>query len=401
MAMSPVFFILVALALTSAMLSAIFFMAWRTQGHKKHALTWALTFLLATVQWTINLLADSFASAEIYWLAASAFMLATVSFGMLGHCQRVESQFRLWRLWVPPVICFAVITWFTYGNPHVGLRTGLGPSYAALTLLFSAALILNHRPQSRPAEWSAAITMVIFALSQLVAAAAAYLQGPEFNQGYANIYYQVNFIAMPAAYTGMGMFVVFMLASDLSEQMKEIAIRDQLTGLLNRRGYSEAAATAYATARRTDGPVSVIVADIDRFKNINDMYGHSTGDSALCHFANLLQSGRRAEDITARIGGEEFALVLPGADVEMSLMIAENLCRQLESTPMETDLSPMAMTASFGVATISVNDTCLSDVIVRADAALYRSKRNGRNCIDLESSQLMLMPGGELKPIPA
>lgn len=399
--MSPVFFILISLALSSAMLSAIFFMAWKTQGNKRHALTWSFTFALSSLLWTINLFADSFASPEMYWLTSSAFMLATVSFAMLGHCQRVESQIRICRLWVPPLLCFAAICWFTYGDPHVGLRTGLGPLYAALTLLLSAALILSHRNPPRPAEWGAAITMIAFALSQIVAAGAAFLQGPNFDQMYANIYFQVNFLAMPAAYTGMGMFVVFMLASDLSEQMKEIAVRDQLTGLLNRRGFTEAATAAYATSRRTDRTVSVIVADIDQFKSINDLYGHSTGDNALCHFAKILQYARRAEDIAARIGGEEFALVLPGSDVRTSIRIADELCKRLESSLMETDMEPLTMTASFGVATISINDTCLTDIIIRADAALYRSKRNGRNRIDLESSQLMLMPDGELKPVSA
>ena len=397
--MSPVFFILISLAMTSAMLSVIFFMAWTTQGHKQHALTWSATFAVATVQWLINIFAGSFPTEEIYWLIVTAVTLVTVSLALLGHCQRVGARWKACRSLFPPVLCFAAIAWFTYGSPHVGLRFGLGPAYVATTLLISAALILRHRENPRPAEWGAGITMIVFALSQIAAATAAFLQGPNFNQAYFDIYNQINFLALPAAYTGMGMFVVFVLASDLSEQMKEIAVLDQLTGLLNRRGFNEAAAKAYATARRTDRSVSVIITDIDHFKSINDRFGHTTGDQALVHFANVLASHRRAEDILARIGGEEFALVLPGSGVEESIGIADELCKRLEKSPLETDLDDLTMTASFGVATISINDTCLSDIIVRADAALYRSKRAGRNRIDLESSQMMLMPTGELKPI--
>ena len=108
------------------------------------------------------------------------------------------------------------------------------------------------------------------------------------------------------------MFVIFMLASDIMEEMKEIAVRDQLTGLLNRRGFNEQAAQAYASARRANRPVSVIMTDIDRFKFINDEHGHAAGDSALCQFARILSAGRRTEDVLARVGGEEFALVLQG-----------------------------------------------------------------------------------------
>ena len=397
--MSPVFFILVSLTFTSAMLSVIFLMAWKTQGHKKYALTWSITFAVATIQWTVNLFAGSFPTHELYWVVVNAITLGTVSLGMLGHCQRVHSQFKVCRLWFPPVLCYALLVWFTYGAPHVGLRTGLVAAYAAITLFISAALIIRHREKPRPAEWGAAITIAIFGLSQIVAATAAFMQGPVLDQHLSEIYNMVNFLALPAAYAGMGMFVIFMLASDLSEQMKEIAVVDQLTGLLNRRGFNESGGKAYATARRTDRQVSVIITDIDHFKKINDMHGHSTGDDALVHFANVLQAHRRDEDVLARIGGEEFAIVLPGSSVEKSIKIAEELCGRLGQSPMTTELDDLVMTASFGVATISINDTSLFDIVVRADAALYRSKRAGRNRIDLESSQMMLMPTGELKPV--
>lgn len=397
--MSPVYFVLISLTLSSAMLSVIFFIAWKTQGEKIYALTWSVTFLVATVQWLANLSQDLFPAFNSYWIVVNGLTLLTVSLGLLGHCQRVQSTWKFCRNWVPPLVCFATIVWFTVIHPHAGMRIGLMPAYAATTLLISAILVLNFRDSPRAAEWGAATVMIVFAVSQYAAAIAGFLQGPVADPELVGIYNMINFLALPAAYTGMGMFVIFMLASDLSEQMKEIAVKDQLTGLLNRRGFNEAAANIYATARRTDRPLSVIMTDIDRFKSINDLYGHGTGDHALCHFAEVLSQQRRSEDILARVGGEEFALVLPGTTVEEGIQVAEKLCRMLEDSPMETGIGPLAMTASFGVATISINDTCLPDIVMRADAALYRSKRAGRNRVDLESSQMLLMPGGELKPI--
>jgi diguanylate cyclase (GGDEF)-like protein len=198
---------------------------------------------------------------------------------------------------------------------------------------------------------------------------------------------------------GTGMFVIFMLASDLSEQMQEIAVHDQLTGVLNRRGLIERCANAYASARRNDTAVTVVMTDIDRFKTINDDYGHATGDAALVHFAESLRDGRRAEDIVARLGGEEFALILPGAGLESAVEMADELCHRIDETPITVDGVEFTMTASFGVATLSERDESLIDTIVRADRALYRSKRAGRNQIDLESSQLMLAEDGTLKPL--
>jgi len=190
-----------------------------------------------------------------------------------------------------------------------------------------------------------------------------------------------------------------MLASDLYEDMKEIAVRDQLTGLLNRRGLGEQAAIAYATARRTEQTVSVIIADIDHFKSVNDEFGHDVGDKALTHFANLLTDNRRVEDIVARMGGEEFSLVLPGTDLVEATAVADELCTRMAASPLRVDGREVIMTSSFGVATIADGDTGISDIIVKADRALYRSKRAGRNRVDLESSQMMRAADGSFETV--
>ena len=396
---SPVAYIIVALALNSAMLAGIFFLAWKTQGEKPYALTWSLAFLAATGQWSSIFAGGTFPSFEAYWLTVNALGLAVITLGLRGHCQRTNCQILRQNMWPYAAAVYAAIFWFTVVEQHVGLRTAILPTVGAISLFLSAVMILQHRQKPHPAEWAAAITMTIFGLSQLAAAYVAVLQGAAGNDAYRTIYLNINFLSLPAGYTGVAMFVIFMLASDLSEQMKEIAARDQLTGLLNRRGFGDQAAHTYATARRIDRSVSVIMTDIDRFKVINDEFGHAAGDDALRHFAEILKNGRRADDILARMGGEEFALVLPGAELEECNRIAGSLCRRLEETPMDVGDEKLSMTASFGVATLSKNDTCLTDAIVRADRALYRSKRAGRNRVDLESSQLMRCADGTLKPI--
>jgi diguanylate cyclase (GGDEF)-like protein len=399
--MSPIFLILVSLVFTSALLSVIFYLAWRNQGQQAHALSWSMTFALATVQWIFNLLIDQFPSHETYWISVNILALLAITFAVQGHCLRVGRTIRQELLWGAPAAALFIITWFTVIQPHIGLRMAIGPAYAAFALAFCARCILRFSEKISSAELGSAITLIVFAVSQFVAAGAAVMQGPVVDQSYLDVYLIVNFTVMPAAFTGMGMFVVFMLASDLSIELKEQAVRDQLTGLLNRRGFGEAGASAYAIARRTDRPVSVIMTDIDRFKLINDEYGHTIGDEALAHFAVVLAQGRRTEDILARIGGEEFALVLPGTQLQETIHIAEDLCQRLEETSLETSKGKLQMTASFGVATISVRDTCLSDTIIRADTALYRSKKAGRNRVDLESSQKLHNQAGALNPVGA
>jgi len=396
---SPVFYILVALVLTSAMISMVFFMAWKMLGEKPYALSWAVAFLAATVQWSLNLANAWFPDWGTYWITVNAFALVVITLGLRGHCQRTKCKRLPKNLWPYAGIVYVAVIWTTIINPHVGIGASLVPGLASLTLFASATMIIAHREVTRPAEWAAALSLIAFGLTQLAAAGVALMQGADGNEVWRSLYLHVNFLTLPAGYTGTAMFVLFMLASDLSEDMKEIAVRDQLTGLLNRRGFSEQGAQAFATASRSNRPLSVIITDIDRFKYINDEHGHAAGDSALCHFARILAAGRRTEDILARVGGEEFALVLPGTTLEAATKIADGLCSLIDASPIRVEGNSLPMTASFGVATISDKDSSMTDIIVRADRALYRSKRAGRNRVDLESSQVLRALDGSLQPI--
>ena len=395
---SPVFYILVALTLTSAIISITFFIAWKTLGNKPYALSWCVAFLAATCQWFLNLAMSVFPNFASYWITVNGLAVVVITLGLQGHCQRTNCSKLPKNLWPYAGLVYAAVIWITVVEQHIGLAIAFLPGVAALTLFASAAMIVRHREQTRPAEWAAATCIFVFGIAQLATSAVALMQGPAGDQAYRDLYMHFNFMTLPAGYTGMAIFVIFMMASDLSEELKELAVRDQLTGLLNRRGFAEQGAAAFSFSRRTGRPVSVIMTDVDRFKDINDEFGHAAGDAALRHFAQILKVGRRTEDILARVGGEEFALVLPGANLERAMDIAEALCAQLQAAPLEIAGVVMEMTASFGVAMISMRDTALTDIVMRADRALYRSKRAGRNRVDLESSQLMKAADGSLRP---
>ena len=285
------FYILVALTLTSAMISVIFFLAWKLLGEKPYALSWAVAFLAATFQWAFNLGYGAFPDFETYWITVNSFALVVITLGLRGHCQRTNCKILPDNLWPYAGLVYVAIVWTTVVSPHVGIRTAILPAVASVTLFLSALMIVRHREQTRPAEWAAAAMLALFGVAQAAAATVAALQGAAGDPAFRDLYLHVNFLLLPAGYTGVAMFVIFMLASDISEDMKEIAVRDQLTGLLNRRGFGEQGSQAYATARRSVRPVSVIMTDIDRFKFINDEHGHAAGDAALCHFARISVSG--------------------------------------------------------------------------------------------------------------
>jgi diguanylate cyclase (GGDEF)-like protein len=387
--------------LASFALSIIFFLAWKSLGKPPYALSWSVGFLGATMQWFFNLHQGWFANYSTYWVVVNAFALVMITLGIRGHCQRTNCKRLPGNLWPFAGLFYAAIVWTTVIDLHVGINMALIPAAACATLFLSALMVIRHREKPRAAEWAAAVSMVLFGASQGIAAGMALLQGADGDAAYYDLYVHYNFLTLPACYMAMGMFNIFMLASDISIEMKEIAIHDQLTGVLNRRGLGEQGAAAYATSNRSGVPVSVIMTDIDRFKYINDEYGHSAGDAALVHFCALLNDTRRANDLVARVGGEEFALVLPGTDLQTALKIADDLCAKVEASPVSFERRKLSMTASFGVATLSENDDSLQEAIIRSDRALYRSKRAGRNQVDLESSQLMLAEDGSLKPVTA
>ena len=396
---SPFFYIIFSLMITSAALSLIFFIAWSSFGRPAHSLSWSMAFLAGAMQWAATLSSDWFPSKEVYLVAEHAFAIVLITLSLRGHCQRTFHA-RVPKVLVPAAITvFALSVWHIAVEPHEGIQLAIIPAYAAITLFLSAFIIVNFRDHPRPSEWAAAACIALVGVAQAVSTWIALLQGPLGDEALQSAFLHFTFMSLPAGYLAMSTFIILMMASDISAKMKQLAIQDQLTGLLNRRGFTDYGEKAFASARRAGTPLSVITADIDRFKYINDQFGHAAGDNALRHFAKQISDGRRAEDIVARVGGEEFAILLPGTELRDALAIADQLCDRIGSTPMELTAVGLPMTSSFGVAAVSKNDHELDDMVRRADRALYRSKRAGRNQVDLESSQLMLTLDGTLQPV--
>jgi diguanylate cyclase (GGDEF)-like protein len=176
-----------------------------------------------------------------------------------------------------------------------------------------------------------------------------------------------------------GQAVVALENARLHGIVERQALVDGLTGLANRRQGDAALATELARAERLGGPVGLILADVDDFKLVNDQHGHPTGDIVLRDLAQALQETIREIDTAARWGGEEFAVILPGTDLEGSAQVAERVRQALTQRGMvSAEGVPLRVTASFGVAASSPTTT-MSELIEAADEALYRAKRAGKD----------------------
>lgn len=162
-------------------------------------------------------------------------------------------------------------------------------------------------------------------------------------------------------------------------QVRELSRRDSLTGLWNRGYLAELMEREVALAQRNKQPLSLVVADLDLFKNINDKHGHAAGDHALLHAAKTLRSSIREMDHLGRYGGEEFVLVLPNCDLENARLTAERCRQALTAELVDTGKAQVRLSASFGVACICASEIDSDDLFRRADQALYQAKEQGRN----------------------
>ena len=167
----------------------------------------------------------------------------------------------------------------------------------------------------------------------------------------------------------------------------ELAITDALTGLYNRRYMESHLSTMVEEAMSSGKPVSLLIFDIDYFKAVNDGHGHPAGDAVLKEFAQRISQNVRGVDLACRLGGEEFVVVMPDTDLSYALMVAERLRQKVADAPFKIEGGfPLSVTASIGIGVTEGAEDTAAKLLERADSALYRAKRDGRNRVVAEAA---------------
>src|SRR6056297_1571239 len=372
-----------ALQLTLVIISLVFagacYLGWRLFDRPKHALIWSVAFILAALQYGLNLLKGEVSSYEVWWIAVNSLSCLLVIAAAAGYRVRL----RLPTPWLLVVLVFAVLSAaqfvFTVLVPRLDIRVALAPGFACIAFLHVAWILYRYGPEPRLAQLVAAVVHLLFGLAQGLAAGIALQMGLEPSPEQRDAYNLVNFALMPTFFVAMGITAIFLLGTDLATRLRQLTVTDSLTDLSNRRGFMQASAQLLAQAQRRHQALTLVVADLDFFKRINDRFGHAVGDHALVHFSNTLASGLRGEDVAGRIGGEEFAVLLRG-DVSDARRVVARLRDMLAQQPMSVAGEGVRLSASFGIAEWQ-GETQVEAMLIRADRALYDAKAAGRDTV--------------------
>ncbi|MGN6463229.1 MAG: diguanylate cyclase [Pseudolabrys sp.] len=278
---------------------------------------------------------------------------------------------------------FVTVVWFGV-KQLPGLEDGTSPRLitgavivAAYTFLIMFELRHDRRKAGRMAGPRFLVPITHAAIFLLPVALNEMFPGP-LHEVFARTWFQL-FAIETILYAVGTAFIVLLLVKDHHVQIhKTAASTDPLTGLFNRRGFYEAAAQLRARAAKKHEPVSVLMFDLDHFKSVNDRFGHATGDDVIHRFARTAADSMRAEDIVARLGGEEFAAIVAGGE-DVAALIGERVRGNFQVAGTHFNDIAINATVSVGAACSREPTLDLHVLLDRADAALYQAKKGGRN----------------------
>ncbi len=290
-----------------------------------------------------------------------------------------------------PVIAAGPVIWLAVALlpfGHDNQKWAAVAAFAAWFSYVSAAvwILWRTRAEKLAARWPLMGFMAAHSIIYLGAGYDAFTgqfplnQPPPLDSWFGIVHFETIVYAM-----GTALFMVLVCKERMEAGYIEAARTDPLTGAANRTAFFETAHRLIDRCRREQSPCSLIMFDLDRFKMINDNHGHQVGDRILRDFADTVRLSLRPNDLFGRYGGEEFAVVLPGASIETACVIAERIRQVFADTNKFVDGKPVRATVSAGVAVASPEMT-LEAVIGAADMAMYAAKDSGRNRVERAST---------------
>jgi len=338
---------------------------------------WGAAYLLGSAAlgaWTV-------AGAMLGELASLALTaIGFIACGMVWNAARVfHGRSPNWLGLVLGALAW-VATMLTLPAQAATLRLTIGAAIVAIYAALTASELWVERRSDMQRRWPAIVIPVMHGFALMLPILLGNFLRPHDETFTSSIWVTVFSVELVLYAIGT-VFVIFMLVSDRAVNAhKTAASMDPLTQMLNRRGFSEACSRVIEREAIAGRPVTVMIFDIDHFKSINDRFGHPAGDEILKLFAAVVVASLRISDLSGRIGGEEFAALLP-CPLEEGVLVAERVREAFEASGITCDEGAVDTTVSIGVAGGPAG-TELEVLLAAADTALYQAKRGGRNRVE-------------------
>jgi diguanylate cyclase (GGDEF)-like protein len=338
---------------------------------------WGTAYLLGAASVALWTLGGNWLG-EMLSLALSA--VGFVACGMVWNASRVFHG-RKPNL---PGLVLGAIAWIaavmTVAPEASAMRMTVGAGIIAIYAALTATELWSERRRTLQRRWTAIVVPVLHGFVLMLPILLGDLLHPHEKMFSGSIWVTVFSVELVLYAVGT-VFVIFMLVSERTVTAHQTAASmDPLTGMFNRRGFAEATSRVIEREANAGRPVTVLIFDIDHFKSINDRFGHPAGDEILKLFATVVVNTLRISDLSGRIGGEEFAALLP-CSLEDGVIAAERVREAFADSGIAIEEGPVDTTVSIGVAGGPAG-TELEVLLAAADTALYQAKRNGRNRVE-------------------
>lgn len=359
------------------LLSLTFFLIWKKHSDKTYILNWSLGFAAGSIGYAFEFFHFFIANFR-FDNGVNIFLPISVLFTVRGVCLRYCGQ-------APDRILLSVITltgivacWMSVGN-HNALIRGLAISSGVAIALIVAMHAMMRAPNRGRIDLCIFLTMLSLTVLLPVRPFVSFLieGAPKIDAIEVTSFWVVS-LKVAGLYAWVTFAILFLLriAADLLAELNERSVTDALSGILNRRGFFEAAETLVRCAT-PKLPVSVLLLDIDHFKKVNDTYGHQIGDQVIRNVADMMHFNGPETAVIGRLGGEEFAMVLPNTGRRAAFAFAEALRMSIHQQSHSDIPADHPITVSIGLAEGTGGP--LEELLHDADIALYKAKNGGRN----------------------
>ncbi|OYD85024.1 GGDEF domain-containing protein [Azospirillum brasilense] len=361
------------------LLSIAAFLTWRAHRHITALAYWAGGALVGTVGMALVTAYGVWPPAAVVPLS-NALVAATYILNWFG-VRSFAGRSIPWRFGVALLaVLTAGIAWFVVATNDVTARVLIMSAGISGLSLLAALELWWMGPADRPRQ-AQRVTALVFLAHALFVAGRAVLTawgGPVDSILTPNLVQSAGFLEAILAVTAWGFGFLAMTSEKLQADLDRIGTIDPLTGAYNRRAFLKHAERELLRAQRSGAPLTLLLLDLDRFKRVNDTFGHLAGDALLRLFSETVTARLRRTDLFGRYGGEEFCLLLPDTDRNGAVTLAEALRRDVAARPLPFQGHEIAASVSIGIAPCR-NGEDLDAALAAADLALYRAKRNGRN----------------------